>query len=588
MSIYNPESSFLLDAMASEWCSSIDVLPLNETDVSSYLDANPDVIVRYLQERVPLAESLLKTFFADLFKAPESKTAESKATESKVAEFNAAGRPDAPPAEESLSQNLFEDDWDDLFPGIQLDNELFVDDVQEARRDVNEYQAKTVVPSEIEIHHDAEEHEAEFYEEQQDPIVVSDDESDEESEAEADQDDDNESFEGCNESADEYYDQESLCESEEAANQTFDQNSDDEYVEDFGPDYARQSIEESDEANDESDEEANKDSDNDSDCEYNETNDKGSENDSDDEENEETPQAQAGYENGARRASYNSRVSPPLLDPSVRMTPDSPVVSPPRSPPAPARTPPPSPPARARARPKASKRRQSRPERQTRARSTENEPPMPFPAPDDLVDKSRKQPEGKKWRLFEEEACIAHMINIRDEGRLKGEARFAEAQRRMEDMDGIVKNGRFAVKNFWNRVGRARSGFDERKNKKAPLATSKQGRNAEDDSTTAPSTSRKRKASSTTNRKTQRKRRARSDSDSEDDDDVDVYKWDSSDQSEEARPVKSKAKAQAHSQGRNRKRTRDDDSEDDWQPDEATINALQKGLRAPKKSRSAY
>lgn len=103
---------------------------------------------------------------------------------------------------------------------------------------------------------------------------------------------------------------------------------------------------------------------------------------------------------------------------------------------------------------------------------------IPYPAPVELVLASYMQKKGKLWRLFEEESCIRHMLAIRDEGVLKGEARFLEAQRRMKDINGVDKPAANAVKNFWNRTGRARSGYDERKNKRAPLSTSQQGKHA--------------------------------------------------------------------------------------------------------------
>lgn len=92
--------------------------------------------------------------------------------------------------------------------------------------------------------------------------------------------------------------------------------------------------------------------------------------------------------------------------------------------------------------------------------------------------KDETQREGLWWRDFEEEACIRHMLNIRDENRIKGEERFREAARRMQEMDAITRSWT-AVKNFWNRKGRARSGFDERRKQKNPLATSQQGKKGE-------------------------------------------------------------------------------------------------------------
>ncbi|KIV89712.1 hypothetical protein PV10_07092 [Exophiala mesophila] len=104
------------------------------------------------------------------------------------------------------------------------------------------------------------------------------------------------------------------------------------------------------------------------------------------------------------------------------------------------------------------------------------DPFIPYPAPAHLIEASRNEPAQKKWRLFEEDACIKHMLDIRDEGVLRGEARFAEAQRRMKDFDGVEKPATHAVKNFWNRYGRARSGYDERKIKSDVLATSQQAK----------------------------------------------------------------------------------------------------------------
>ena len=101
---------------------------------------------------------------------------------------------------------------------------------------------------------------------------------------------------------------------------------------------------------------------------------------------------------------------------------------------------------------------------------------MNYPAPSELLAASTKQEAGTKgsWRLFEEDRAIKHMFDVRDEGHLAGETRFQEVSDRLKK-EGIDR-GFFAVKNYWNRTGRARSGFDERKNKTAPLATSKQGK----------------------------------------------------------------------------------------------------------------
>lgn len=100
---------------------------------------------------------------------------------------------------------------------------------------------------------------------------------------------------------------------------------------------------------------------------------------------------------------------------------------------------------------------------------------VPYPAPQSLLDASRHKTPGKKWHLFEEDIVIGHMLDVRDEDEIVGEERFRETCRRLEEVNNIVRSWG-AVKNFWNRTGRARSGFDERKNKKAPLATSQQGK----------------------------------------------------------------------------------------------------------------
>ena len=103
---------------------------------------------------------------------------------------------------------------------------------------------------------------------------------------------------------------------------------------------------------------------------------------------------------------------------------------------------------------------------------------MSYPAPKLLLDASKNQkgkPKGA-WRLYEEDKAIKFMLEIRDEGVVQGEQRFQECSDRLKK-NGIERN-LFAVKNFWNRTGRERSGFDERRNKKAPLATSKQGKKA--------------------------------------------------------------------------------------------------------------
>jgi hypothetical protein len=75
---------------------------------------------------------------------------------------------------------------------------------------------------------------------------------------------------------------------------------------------------------------------------------------------------------------------------------------------------------------------------------------------------------------FEEDRAIDHMLDVRDEDVLVGDSRFREVSERL-DAEGIDR-GFFALKNFWNRVGRARSGFDERRARSGPLATSMRGK----------------------------------------------------------------------------------------------------------------
>lgn len=238
-----------------------------------------------------------------------------------------------------------------------------------------------------------------------------------------------------------------------------------------------------------------------------------------------------------------------------------------------------------------------------------------YPADPEAVEASKKEIPGRKWRLFEEEACIRHMLDIDREGQIKGEARFREALRRMQTLDGVSRQGPTVVKNFWNRYGRAISVFDERRNKNAPLATSQQGKNAKsssseqtetpspdldtrqeqsqslqaeidtadspipDDQQSHPLQSEIAKADSPvpaipqpkpTKQNRQKKRKAvvvDTDDETDDDDDCVILE-------DNPAPVK----PQSH------KRRRIDD--DEWQRDQATINAAAKGLR--KKARTVY
>lgn len=89
-----------------------------------------------------------------------------------------------------------------------------------------------------------------------------------------------------------------------------------------------------------------------------------------------------------------------------------------------------------------------------------------------------RQTNSRKWSAEEEESCIKHMKAVVEEREVQGEARFGEAGRRMKEIDGFERTKATAIKNFWNRIGRARSGIDERKNRSAPLATSLQGKSS--------------------------------------------------------------------------------------------------------------
>jgi hypothetical protein len=87
-------------------------------------------------------------------------------------------------------------------------------------------------------------------------------------------------------------------------------------------------------------------------------------------------------------------------------------------------------------------------------------------------DKGKGKEKKRLWIDAERVDCIKHMCDIRDEGVLKGETRFVEVARRMQ-LAGFDREWT-GVKNVWNRGLREKSGFDERKNKNAPLTTSKQ------------------------------------------------------------------------------------------------------------------
>jgi hypothetical protein len=83
--------------------------------------------------------------------------------------------------------------------------------------------------------------------------------------------------------------------------------------------------------------------------------------------------------------------------------------------------------------------------------------------------KSRK---GTQWSEEEKLLAMQFMRHVVQEGNIFGEYRFGEVGRRLQ-LRGYDRDLN-AVKNVWNRGLRERSGYDERKNKKAPLTTSKQ------------------------------------------------------------------------------------------------------------------
>lgn len=79
------------------------------------------------------------------------------------------------------------------------------------------------------------------------------------------------------------------------------------------------------------------------------------------------------------------------------------------------------------------------------------------------------------WTIFEDDLVIGHMLDIRvDPSVPETEARFAEVSKRLQNGNNIWRT-KTSIKNMWNRVGRARSGFDERRRQGGPAATSMQG-----------------------------------------------------------------------------------------------------------------
>ena len=106
----------------------------------------------------------------------------------------------------------------------------------------------------------------------------------------------------------------------------------------------------------------------------------------------------------------------------------------------------------------------------------------PYPAPHDILLSSRKmyasniakitllkaqgvseEQRRLPWTVFEDDQVIKYMLEIKDDPKIpKTEARFAEIAKRME-VDGFEPRSKTSIKNMWCRIGRGRSGFDERK-----------------------------------------------------------------------------------------------------------------------------
>jgi hypothetical protein len=111
---------------------------------------------------------------------------------------------------------------------------------------------------------------------------------------------------------------------------------------------------------------------------------------------------------------------------------------------------------------------------------TEEDLSVPYPAPDKWLAKERGKPTGtgRKWTFDEQDIAIGYMYKMRDDPQMpKTERRFEEVSRLMME-EHKIERSKNSVKNMWNRIGRARSKYDERKNKNAPLATSQQGKHA--------------------------------------------------------------------------------------------------------------
>jgi hypothetical protein len=110
---------------------------------------------------------------------------------------------------------------------------------------------------------------------------------------------------------------------------------------------------------------------------------------------------------------------------------------------------------------------------------TEEDKRVPYPAPQHYRDQEVGLPRGdrRRWTFEEQDMAIEHMLRLdKDTSCPRTEVRWEYISNHL--IEHGINRTPTAVKNMWNRIGRARSGLDERKNKSAPLATSMQGKKA--------------------------------------------------------------------------------------------------------------
>lgn len=206
----------------------------------------------------------------------------------------------------------------------------------------------------------------------------------------------------------------------------------------------------------------------------------------------------------------------------------------------------------------------------------------PAPQPKRAAAASR-QTTSRKWSAEEEKSCIKHMTAVVDEGKVQGEARFGETGKRMKEIDGFERTKATAIKNFWNRVGRARSGIDERKNRSAPLATSLQGKSSK--SSTSKSSQAKGKTS-TAPRSRLVKHESDLDSDTADQQNLlSPTNTLTPPKTARKRARRSIPDSDSESEGEAHQATRQPDQEQ-WEPDRDMLNAIAKGVRPRKKART--